>query len=90
VRRRKGAGHGGAADARRARRGNNELGSSAAEATFSRPRLQAVYSGRRCLGFIMPRGKLGFEALDCDGRPLGIFDSVQAAAEAISAKEVAS
>jgi hypothetical protein len=33
--------------------------------------LSYVYDGRECLGFILARGKLGFEAVDRDERSLG-------------------
>jgi hypothetical protein len=42
-----------------------------------------VYDGRRCLGFIPARGKLGFEAIDHDQNSLGIFTSQRAAATAV-------
>jgi hypothetical protein len=35
--------------------------------------LAYVYDGRTCLGFILARGKLGFEALDRDERSVGIY-----------------
>jgi hypothetical protein len=35
--------------------------------------LSYVYDGRQCLGFILGRGKLGFEAIDRDEVSLGIF-----------------
>jgi hypothetical protein len=39
---------------------------------------------------VLLRGRGGFAAFDADDRSLGIFDSVQAAADAISAKGAAS
>jgi hypothetical protein len=45
--------------------------------------LSYVYDGRQCLGFILRRGKLGFEAIDRDERSLGIFASEREAANAI-------
>jgi hypothetical protein len=39
--------------------------------------------GRQCLGFIMARGKLGFEAIDRDDRSLGMFPSEREAASAV-------
>jgi hypothetical protein len=46
-----------------------------------------VYDGRRCLGFILARGKLGFEAMDRDEQSLGLFLSQRAAADALTAKD---
>jgi hypothetical protein len=51
-----------------------------------RPAFLSVYDGRACTGFILNRGKLGFEALDADERSLGIFSSTQDTANAISAR----
>ena len=45
--------------------------------------LLSVYDGRHCVGFVLPRGKVGFEAFDADQRPLGIFPSQREAAAAI-------
>lgn len=41
--------------------------------------------GTRCAGFIMPRGKTGFEAFDAADRTLGIFPTAKNAADAVSA-----
>jgi hypothetical protein len=46
-------------------------------------KIQAVYSGRVCLGRIVCRGKLGFEAFDADERSLGIFPNLKRAADAV-------
>jgi hypothetical protein len=46
--------------------------------------LQFVYNGRECIGRIVCRGKLGFEAFDASGRSLGIFPSLKRAADAVS------
>jgi hypothetical protein len=40
--------------------------------------------GRRCLGFILARGKLGFEAMDRDEQSLGLFRWQRAASDAIT------
>ena len=55
-----------------------------ADATFSRQKTQAVYSGRECLGRIVCRGKLGFEAYDSAERSLGVFPDLKRAADAVS------
>jgi hypothetical protein len=41
--------------------------------------------GTCCVGFILPRGKTGFEAFDVADRTLGIFPTTKSAADAISA-----
>jgi hypothetical protein len=45
--------------------------------------LSQVYDGRGCLGFILARGKLGFEAIARDERSLGSFQTKREAATAI-------
>jgi hypothetical protein len=45
--------------------------------------LSYVYDGARCLGFILKRGKLGFEAIDREETSLGIFQTQAAAANAV-------
>ena len=45
--------------------------------------LSYVYDGARCLGFILRRGKLGFEAIDREEASLGIFKTANAAASAV-------
>jgi hypothetical protein len=47
--------------------------------------LVSVYSGRECVGFVLARGRLGFEAFDRDERSLGLFAEQQAAIAAINA-----
>ena len=42
-----------------------------------------VFSGKICLGFILARGKAGFEALTVDERSLGLFPTQHEAAAAI-------
>jgi hypothetical protein len=51
--------------------------------------MQAVHDGRRCIGFIMKRGRTGFEAFDADEKSLGLYPSSQDAADAVlvAAKE---
>lgn len=36
-------------------------------------RLLSVYSGRECIGFVLPRAKVGFEAFDRDERSRGLW-----------------
>jgi len=43
-----------------------------------------VYDGRDCLGFILSRGKCGFEAMDRSEQSLGLYPSRQAAADALT------
>jgi hypothetical protein len=45
-----------------------------------------VFEGRRCSGFILSRGRDGFEAFDVNDRSLGVFTLVKAAAAAVSAE----
>jgi len=45
--------------------------------------LQAVYAGRVCIGFLLPR-RDGVEAYDADDRLLGTFPDQKSAADAIS------
>ena len=48
--------------------------------------MRSVHDGRRCLGFIMPRGKAGFEAFDDGDFSLGLFPTPQDAADAVRAQ----
>jgi hypothetical protein len=48
------------------------------------PTMLSVYDGRDCIGFILSRGKIGFEALDRDEHSIGIFPTQREAANAIS------
>jgi hypothetical protein len=50
----------------------------------AQPAMLCVYTGRRCSGFIIARGKLGHEAFDRDENSLGIFASMKAAAAAVA------
>jgi hypothetical protein len=45
-----------------------------------------VYDGRGCRGFILARGKAGFEALDREEKSLGLFPTQREAAAAIMEK----
>jgi hypothetical protein len=47
------------------------------------PPIVPVFSGKICLGFILARGKAGFEALTVDERSLGLFPTQHEAAAAI-------
>jgi hypothetical protein len=51
--------------------------------TTSSP-MVSVFDGRDCLGFILSRGKAGFQAITADDRELGLFWSQQEAADALS------
>ena len=45
----------------------------------------SVYSGQRCLGHIIVRGKRGFEAFDLDDNSLGTSPTDHEAADAVHA-----
>jgi hypothetical protein len=45
--------------------------------------LAYVYDGREVPGFILARGKVGFEAIDRDEKSLGLFKTQPAAANAV-------
>jgi hypothetical protein len=45
--------------------------------------MMSVFSGRRCIGFLLRRGREGIEALDSDGRSLGLYGSPIEAAAAV-------
>jgi hypothetical protein len=47
--------------------------------------LSYVYDGRACLGFVISRGRAGFEAFDREERSLGLYPT--AAANAVFATE---
>lgn len=49
-----------------------------------------VYAGRTCVGFILARGKAGFEAFDAEQRSLGIYPTQREAAAALPDTEVQS
>src|SRR5215472_7877990 len=46
--------------------------------------LISIYDGRECVGFVISRGKLGFEAFTADQHSLGIFPNQKGAADAIT------
>jgi hypothetical protein len=46
--------------------------------------LSYIYDGRECRGFVLARGRLGFEAFDRQERSLGLFKTVAAAANAVA------
>jgi hypothetical protein len=52
------------------------------------PPMLSVYSGRVCCGFLLNRGKTGFEAFDADQRSLGLFPTQREAAAALPDTEV--
>jgi hypothetical protein len=43
----------------------------------------SVFAGQRCIGFLLRRGREGIEALDSDGRSLGLYASPIEAAAAV-------
>ena len=45
--------------------------------------MMGVYDGRECVGFILARGKTGFEAFDRDQRSVGTFKTQHEAAAAL-------
>ena len=47
--------------------------------------LAYVYNGRECLGFVLSRGRAGFEAFDHEENSLGRFPTAAAAANAVFA-----
>jgi hypothetical protein len=47
--------------------------------------LAYVYDGRACLGFVLSRGRAGFEAFDREERSLGLYPTAPAAANAVCA-----
>jgi hypothetical protein len=46
-------------------------------------RMLSVYAGRQCVGFILARGKAGFEAFDAEQNSLGIYPTQREAAAAV-------
>jgi hypothetical protein len=46
-------------------------------------RCLALYDGRRCVGFILARGKAGYEAIDLDKVSQGFFPTQEEAAAAL-------
>jgi hypothetical protein len=47
------------------------------------PAMVSVFDGRECIGFVITR-RHGFEAYTADERSLGIFPTMQDAADAVS------
>ena len=47
----------------------------------------SVYDGRICRGFVIARGKRGFEVFDCDERSIGVYPTQREAANAIPNNE---
>jgi hypothetical protein len=43
----------------------------------------SVYDGRECVGFVIARGKLGFEAFDRNERSVGTYSTQREAVAAI-------
>jgi hypothetical protein len=48
------------------------------------PTMLSVYSRTTCIGFILRRGKLGYEAFTANERSLGLFKNQNDAAAAVS------
>jgi hypothetical protein len=49
-----------------------------------KPPLVPVLAGSRCIGHLLSRGRLGFEAWDHAGQSLGLFETQAAATAAIA------
>jgi hypothetical protein len=49
-------------------------------------RMISVYDGRSCVGFVLARGRRGFEAFTAAEKSLGMFTSKDAAIEACTKK----
>jgi hypothetical protein len=45
----------------------------------------SIYDGRSCVGFVLARGRAGFEAFDAGERSLGVFETQNAAINKIQA-----
>jgi hypothetical protein len=52
--------------------------------TFSTAPLLSAYDGRHCVGFVLPRGKVGFEAFDHNEQSCGLFATRELAIAALS------
>jgi len=52
-----------------------------------KPSMLSVYDGRECCGFVLARGKLGYEAFDPNDKSIGIFETQRRAANALLIKE---
>jgi hypothetical protein len=57
-------------------------GENGSPVTLPTASVQAVYDGRTCIGFLLPRGKIGIEAFDADQHSLGVFPTIKAAVAA--------
>jgi hypothetical protein len=45
----------------------------------------SIYDGRRCIGFVLARGRAGFEAFDAADHSPGVFETQNAAINKIQA-----
>jgi hypothetical protein len=52
------------------------------------PTMVSIYSGRDCLGFVLSRGRKGFEAFAADEQSLGVFPNQRDAANAATAARI--
>jgi hypothetical protein len=48
------------------------------------PTLLSLYDGTRCLGHLLSRGRLGWEAFNADDQSVGIFTTQTEAASALT------
>jgi hypothetical protein len=48
-----------------------------------KPSMLSVYDGQQCQGFVLNRGRDGFEAFNFNGKSIGKFQSQQEATRAI-------
>jgi hypothetical protein len=46
--------------------------------------LLSVFDGRECVGFILARGRAGYQAFTADEKSLGLYPSQKQAADAIT------
>jgi hypothetical protein len=53
----------------------------------SHPAMVSVYDGTTCIGWVLNRGKAGFEAVDADERIIGLFKTQKQAADVLSDPE---
>jgi hypothetical protein len=45
--------------------------------------MRSVFDGRRCIGFVLPRGRSGWEAFDANDVSLGRFPTAKEAADCL-------
>jgi hypothetical protein len=45
--------------------------------------MSSVYAGQRCIGFILSRGRDGYEAFSAEQKSLGLFQTKNDAADAV-------